>query len=120
MIVITAGYYLKLTYHLTDVLNYVGQHPNSFAAIPATDYSIGMVYYMRGRYDPAVEAFNQLLTDYPTSQFTEDALLRLGESYQTLRNWPRARAVYQQYMEQFPHAKTYPTVQREYERIKFN
>jgi len=120
MAVIAAGIYIKSHYFLVDILGYVERHPDSLAAFPVTDYSVGMVYYMRGRYDPAIQAFSQLLTDYPTSQFTEGALLHLGESYETVRNWPKARESYQQYMEQFPLGKTYGVVQHNYERIKFN
>lgn len=120
MVFISAVYYLKSHYYLIDLLDYVERHPNSLAAFPVTDYSIGMVYYMRERYAPAAQAFSQLLTDYPTSQFTEDTLLRLGESYESIRQWPRAREAYQQYMDQFPQTKTFPVVQRKYERIKFN
>lgn len=119
-ILVGGAYYLRTHYYLIDLLDYVRSNPDSIAALPMTDYYVGMSYYMREKYEPASRAFQQLLEDYPTSQYAEPALFRLGGSYEEMRNWKGAREAYEKYMEQFPAGKESALVHGKYDHIKFN
>ncbi|MBI3550279.1 MAG: tetratricopeptide repeat protein [Elusimicrobia bacterium] len=117
VVVIGIGWYLWANYTAQDVLKY--QHKNLDPKWgPMVDYYIGVGYLTRSEYEPAVNAFNQLLTDFPTTQYTEDGLLKMAEAYQAMRKWDDAKAVYQQYNEQFPDGKYKAIVQRKQDFLR--
>src|SRR5687768_11733409 len=108
------AYYVNAHYTLNDVLTYAKKNPDPKIA-PALDYYVGMTYFARSDYGPATKAFEQLLQDYPTSQYVAKTLYRAGLSYEELRRWDRAKSVYEQYMEQFPNGAHVDMVKRHYE-----
>src|SRR5437868_761732 len=63
-----AGWYIAATYTLKDALAFSHKKMDPQWG-PMIDYYVGMGYYTRSEYDPAVNAFNQLLTDFPTTQY---------------------------------------------------
>lgn len=117
-LLIGAGYYLRTHCTLNDVLAYAKRHPDPSWA-PPVDYYIGMVHYAKDRYQPASEAFQQLLTDYPTSYYAPHGLFRLGQSYESMGNWQGAREAYEKYMERYPQGGKIQLVRSKYELIKF-
>lgn len=118
LVLIGILYYVRTRYTLQDALALSRERPSPTVS-PMVDYYAGMAYYMRDRYEPAVRAFTQLLTDYPTCQYAPRGLLRLGDSYERLSNWDGAREAYEKYMERFPEGRNIQLVRGKYEYIKF-
>lgn len=90
----------KFDFH--DTLVYAKKNGGTSWA-PGVDYSVGLVYYQRTDYPHAKEAFTQLLTDYPTSQYTAHALLRLADTDESLQDWQGAKEAYDRYLQDFPN-----------------
>jgi outer membrane protein assembly factor BamD (BamD/ComL family) len=116
-VVVCALFFIRSRYNGGDVLKLAHDNKDNFIS-PSVDYYVGMGYYARSEYEPAINAFNQLLTDYPTGQYTEDGLFRMGDSYENLMRWDGAKAAYQQYLDQFPGGKYKNLVQRRADQIR--
>ena len=69
---------------------------------PGSVYRVGLVYYGRGDYEMAQQAFTQLLTDYPTGQYTARALLRMSEIAENTHDYESARQFLKRFLEEFP------------------
>lgn len=65
-------------------------------------YSVGLVYYQRGDYEMSKQAFTQLLSDYPTGQYTPQALLRISEVAEDTRDYELARVSLKRFVEEYP------------------
>ena len=115
-----AFFYLRTHYYLIDVLDYARSHKDSMFASAPVEYYVGLVYYMREKYEPATRAFNQMLADFPQSSYREGATYRLAQSYEEMRDWPNARQSYEKYFEEFPTGKNMVVARGRYEHIKFN
>ena len=57
---------------------------------------------MTRNYDIALEAFQNLLSNYPDSPKVADALLKIGYTHYELKQWDQARAALTQVQEQYP------------------
>lgn len=101
LIVGGAWWYATKKFKFDDTLAYAKAHPEAKWA-PAVEYSVGMVYYQRTDYPKAQAAFAQLLTDFPTSQYTAHALLRLSEAAEENRDWDAAKQSLDQFLNDFP------------------
>lgn len=86
---------------------------------PAFDYWTGLYYYQRGEYPKSQEAFTQLLTDYSTSTYTSDALLRLSEVAGQNRDYELARQSLQRLLEEFPDHKDKRLAEQRLEMVKY-
>ncbi len=117
-ILIGLGLYVRSHYDFQDALRFSRRHPHPKLS-PAVDYYSGMAYYLREDYPRAVDAFTQLLTDYPTSYYAPRGLLRLGSSHMEMRQYQQAREAFEKYMEEFPNGKDRALVDSKYEFIKF-
>ncbi|MCX5788115.1 MAG: tetratricopeptide repeat protein [Elusimicrobia bacterium] len=118
IILIGLGWYVRQHYTFRDVLAYAKSHPSQSAS-PALDYYSGMGFYLREDYDGAIEAFGQLLTDYPTCQYAPTALVRLSSSYMERNRWSEAKETLEKFIEQFPDDKNRPLVDQKYEYVKY-
>lgn len=116
--VIFAVGYIRSHYTFHDVVVYTKAHPDPKLS-PKTDYFVGMATYLRSDYPTSIEAFTQLLTDYPTCQYAPKAMLRLGTMYSEQQKWEDARIQFQRYIEEYPSGPDIETVKNKYESIKF-
>jgi outer membrane protein assembly factor BamD (BamD/ComL family) len=97
------GYwYASRHYDFQTALVYAKKNPSPKLA-PAIDYYVGLAYYQRSEYEKSQEAFTQLLTDYPTGQYTDKALLRLSEVAMRNKDYDTVRSSLQRFKEEFPH-----------------
>ena len=112
------GWYVSNHYTFKDVLAYSKQHPHPEYS-PMLDYYSGMAYFARDQHEDAIEAFNQLLTDYPTCPYAARAMHRLGTSYMERNNYQAAREIFDRYFEEHPAHRDRQVVQQKYEYIKF-
>ncbi len=113
-----ACYYVGSNYHPHDALAYAKKHPQAKWA-PAADYYVGFAYYQRGRYEPAQEAFNQLLMDYPTCQYVPKALVYLSDVQETNHDWEAAKSSLTRYAEDFPNGADISLVTKRLELLKY-
>jgi outer membrane protein assembly factor BamD (BamD/ComL family) len=104
VVLLAAGgiWYLRTHYHLIDVLPYAHAHQDKSWSQTAV-YGVGMAYYTRSMYPPAQTAFTQLLTDYPTGQYTPRVLLRLDEMAEQNSDWSAAKQYLDQYLQDYPN-----------------
>ena len=111
------GYwYVAKHYEFHDTLAYAKKNPGASWA-PATDYYVGLMYYQRSDYKNAEEAFTQLLTDYPTSQYRELGLFYNEGAAENDGNWDSARTLTQQYLDDFPNGKHIDIMKNRQENI---
>ena len=94
-------WYASRHFNFHDTLTYAKSHPDAAWAQPVV-YSVGLVYYQRADYPKAQEAFTQLLTDYPTGQYTAHALLHLAEVAVENRDYATAKQSLDQFLQDFP------------------
>jgi TolA-binding protein len=99
-----AYWYVAKHYEFHDTLAYAKKHPTASWA-PATDYYVGLAYYQREDYHSSQEAFQQLLTDYPTCSYEASALFFLEDSAEYNHDWETAATAVNQYLEDFPKGK---------------
>jgi TolA-binding protein len=101
LIVYGAWWYATHKFNYADTMTYAQKHPEAKWA-PTVEYGIGMAYYQRADYPKAQETFTQLLTDFPTSQYTARALLRLSEAAEENRDWDTAKQTLDRFLTDFP------------------
>ncbi|MBI4422496.1 MAG: outer membrane protein assembly factor BamD [Elusimicrobia bacterium] len=112
------GWYVSNHYTFRDVLKYSREHPDPKRS-PALDYYTGMGFFLKEDYDGAIEAFTQLLADYPTCHYAPTAMVKLGSAYTERYRFANAREVYEKFFEEHPTHKERPAVEKRYEYIKF-
>lgn len=115
---VCAVVYVRSNYALEDVLKFSREHPHPEIS-PRVDYYIGWMEFQRSNYEKSHQAFDQLLTDYPTCQYAPDALFRKAWMYTDNYKYPEARKMYSKYMEEFPEGPEIHKVQKKYEYIRF-
>ena len=118
VVLIGAFFYIRSHYTIRDALRYAKKHPNSDLS-EKVEYYAGAYYFFKSEYPKAINAYKQLLTDYPTGQYAPKALLRSGDAHQKAFQWEQAREKYLKYMSEFPDGKDISVVQKKYEYIKF-
>lgn len=96
------GYwYASRHYDFQTALAYAKKNPSPKLA-PAIDYYVGLAYYQRAEFEKSQAAFTQLLTDYPTGQYTAKALLRMSEVAMKTKDYDTVRSSLQRFKEEFP------------------
>lgn len=96
------GYwYASRHYDFQTALEYAKKNPSPKLA-PAIDYYVGLAYYQRAEFHKSQAAFTQLLTDYPTGQYTDKALLRISEVAMKNRDYDTVRSSLTRFKEEFP------------------
>lgn len=118
VVIIGVGAYINSRYTLEDAVSYAKTHPDPSMS-PRIEAYVGGLQYMRSEYPKALNAYEQMLTDYPTCQYAPKALLRVGTIYQERNDFAKAREAYEKYIEQFPEGANIDTVKKKYEFIKF-
>lgn len=67
-------------------------------------YGLALSYYRQGKWAEAADAFRDLLTDHPDTDFVSDALYRLGESLFGSGKPDEALSSLREFLERFPGA----------------
>lgn len=117
-IVIGSIVYIRKNYTYQDLLRYSQEKPHPTFS-PMIDYYVGLAYYMRKDLPNTTSAFGILAANYPTSHYTPKALLRMGASYQEMRQFGNARKAYEQYMKDFPEGKDIDIVKKRHEVVRW-
>jgi TolA-binding protein len=111
-------WYASARFNFADTLVYARKNPQAKWA-PAADYYVGLVYYQRGEYPKAQEAFTQLLTDYSTGPYTAAGLRRLASAAEQNRDFETSRQSLQRFITEFPDHKERRAAEAKFEMIKF-
>lgn len=112
------GWYVSQHYTFKDVLNYSRKHPSPGYS-PMIDYYAGMGMYMRDDLPGSIEAFQQLLTDYPTCQYAPKAMFRMADAMANSNRYQEAREILEKYLEEYPNDRNRRSAEAKYEFIKF-
>jgi TolA-binding protein len=112
-------YYLSRNASLEAGLQYAARHKDASWA-PRADYTIGFIYHEREEYGKAEAAFTQLLTDYPTGQFTAPGLFYLEDSAEYIHDWDTAKTSLDRYIEDFPDGDKIGLVRQRRELLRYN
>lgn len=111
-------YYLSRHVSLDSSLKYAAQNKGASWA-PRANYTIAFIYYQREEYGKSKEAFTQLLTDYPTGQFTARGLFYLEDSAEYTHDWETARNALDRYLEEFPEGKKIEIMRKRREMLRY-
>ena len=119
VLAIAGAYYGATRYmDLDKSLVFVSQHKSASWA-PRANYTIGLVYYQGDQYGKAQAAFTQLLTDYPTCQFSARALFYLEDTAEYNHDWPVARQAIDRYMEEHPEGSDAQLLRKRGELLRY-
>ena len=118
-VALVVGGWWYVTHHVNfdSTLEYTRSHKDKDWA-PKVDYWIGIAYYQRTDYDHAKAAFNQILTEYPTSYYSAHALLKLSEMAEDNREWAASRDALSKYLEDYPDDPERKIAERRFEIIR--
>lgn len=112
------AYWARLHLHMSDLFAYAKARPEALAR-QRDIYYVATLYWMKGDNEQAIEAYNALLADSPTSQYAPRSLMRLGGCYRNMYKFPESKAAYEKYMEDFPNGEDIVIVRNNYEYVKF-
>jgi len=81
-------------------------------------YWLGESYYVQGKYERALEAFQEVGERFPESDKVPDALLKQGFAYYELSDYRRARQTLMGVTERFPDHRVGKYARDRLERIR--
>lgn len=87
------------------------------------DYALFQSAYMAGlqkNYNQKINQLEQLLTQYPNSEYGDDALYEIGRSYVMLENAARVIETYRRLLNAYPNSTLAPKAQLEIGMVYFN
>ena len=66
---------------------------------------IGIIYYDQGDYNTAITNFQQLITDFPDSEYTDDAQYYIAWSYYNLASYEQAISEFEKIKNNYPNSE---------------
>jgi len=81
--------------------DFLTQFPTA-ADAPKAQFFMGESLFYLGRYKEAIDAYVKMVDTYPESELVPDAYFKQGVCYQSLRQNPDARRVYELILAKFP------------------
>ena len=118
-VVLGAAWHWTGGFDSTKMLEQAKKNPQASWA-PTLDYYVGIANFQKSNYPKCQEAFTQLLTDHPTSQYTARALARQADCAEYNRDWETAKTASGRYLEEFPDGKAYENMKKKLELLKYN
>jgi tetratricopeptide (TPR) repeat protein len=118
LLLIGGVYYVRNHYDYEDLLKVAAKDEGNPRS-QQIEYYVGMIYYARNDYPRAIKAFDQLLTNHPTSYYAPKALARAGLAYKEQQKYEHAREMYFKFLTYFPDHSMRNTVQKRWNHIKF-
>jgi len=110
---IRGGDYVKAS---REFRAFVQQYPDH-ALAPNAWYWLGESYYATTNYPVALEAFQHLLSQFPTSDKAPDALLKVGYTQLELKQDAKARATLASVVSKYPGSKAASLAQERLQRL---
>ncbi len=90
---------------------FIELHSQSVLAANA-QYWIGECQYRMGRYRDAIQSFYDVVSNYPLSPKVAAATLKLGQTYDKLRDPEKARLMFDRVVEQYPDSAEAETARK--------
>lgn len=87
-----------------DFLDFIAKYPKH-PLVPNAQYWIGEAYYLQRDYRQAIAEFQKVPEVGPGTSKAADALLKIGLSYQGLRDSTRARQTWQRLVRDYPSSE---------------
>ncbi|NDV46321.1 outer membrane protein assembly factor BamD [Paludibacter sp. 221] len=95
-----------------DFTNAEKSYNKAIVASPQTgDYPMFQVAYVNGlqkKYTTKITNLEKLITQYPRSQYADDAMYEIGRAYLMLENNDRTLATYQRLLDNYPNSNLAP------------
>ncbi len=111
-------------FYARDFVNAEKTYNKAIAVSPKTgDYPLFQVAYVNGlqkKYTTKITNLEKLISDYPRSQYADDALYEIGRAYLMLENSDKALSSYQRLLASYPNGKLAPKSALETGMIHFN
>ncbi|MBI5182470.1 MAG: tetratricopeptide repeat protein [Nitrospirae bacterium] len=85
-----------------EALSHYQAIPNASPLAEKVQYGRAWVYYKKGMWKEAAEAFNVFLDRYHQSPLREDALFRIADSYLNLKDFKGYYNTYAQFLREYP------------------
>lgn len=117
-VIIGAIVYIRSHYTFEDALRYAKKNPHRSYS-EKIEYRIASWQFMRAKYPKAARAYEQLLTQHPTSQYAPKALLRLGDAKLKMLRYKEATSAWAKYIEDYPDGPDIAIVKKKHEYNKF-
>ena len=113
-------FFVSKYYKFDDTLAYAQKHPGSKLSAP-TEYWVGMVYYQRGDYPKAKEAFAALLEQHPTDHYyIQKAIIPYDDAAGYTFDWETSKMLLQRYLDEYPDGKNAELARKRLEMVKYN
>ncbi len=102
---------------ITDLSGFVANFPNSIY-LPNAYYWLGEASYVGRDFKRASEAFNQIVSQYPTHSKAKDALLKIGFIQYENKQWQQARETLTKVSSSYPGTTVASLAKKRLERLR--
>jgi tol-pal system protein YbgF len=82
--------------------------PTSASSEEVRDYETAFALYRSGKYADAIDRFQAFLQTHPSSEFADNALFWMGESYFKLNDFEQAAVAFDRVVKRFPKGNKVP------------
>lgn len=82
--------------------------PGTPGISPTSAFNLAYNDYLNGRYELAVSGFQRFLKDFPSTSLAPNAYYWIGESYFSLKDYPRALQAFQKVVNEYPRNEKVP------------
>jgi outer membrane protein assembly factor BamD len=82
------------------------------------EFMVGEFYFKKESYNAAIKRFEGLLTQYPDYKRKDEVLLYLGKAYNYLKNFDKAKEIFELLIERFPSSKSAIDAQKHLKSLK--
>ncbi|MGH7255960.1 MAG: tol-pal system protein YbgF [Nitrospirales bacterium] len=79
--------------------------PSTPAITPTSAFNLAYNDYLNGRYELAISGFQRFLKDFPSSTLAPNAHYWIGESYYSLKDYPKAIRAFEQVVVKHPKSE---------------
>lgn len=79
--------------------------PGTPGISPTSAYNLAYNDYLNGRYELAITGFERFLKDFPTTSLAPNAHYWIGESYYSLKDYPKASQAFDVVVHEYPRSE---------------
>jgi len=117
VVFVAAFSFVYSRYSVQDIVEYA--HAKADPRWSAmVEYYAGYYYVMKNRNAEAIQTLEAMIEAYPESPYRWDATFRLGNAYEALKNYPKAKELYESYLAEQPNGPYSQLARRKLEIFK--
>lgn len=117
LILLGVSGYVYRNYTVLDVVAYAKEKPDPKWS-PRLLYYSGWMLVQKDRNEEAIAIIEYMLEKYPEGEYKRKALFVLGDAYAGTANFPKAKELYEAYVEGDPDGDDVPLARKKIELIK--